>query len=166
MFMTDSRRSMTPVPGTVFKGEVQVWSSVEVGIHMPLFHAAFKVIDRGGERTRCLITPSLHDLDPSGLIECDGAVLESITLMSPPWLNGTKNWRMDALSEVRECNDDSVEGTGVYFVLCDGTVLMDEPLSIEARNDSKSVFFFTPPESIETTRHFSRIACEATSRSN
>ncbi len=31
MFMTDSRRSMTPVPGTVFKGEVQVWSSVEVG---------------------------------------------------------------------------------------------------------------------------------------
>lgn len=94
----------------------QGWHFVQQQIMSPWFHTTIARCEDGFEILDVVFLDSLQALTSIlGLMEM-GAQVKSVQLVSPGWLNGAGDWRMETLREVAQNQD----GTSIRYTLLDG----------------------------------------------
>lgn len=111
--------------GQLLGSGVKAWSCVVQSIHKEWLHVGRSL--REGENTvsECVLLPNVEALKRL-LDACDDKMwITSVRVVSPGYLNGSADYRMDQLAEIRRI--DGGAGSKPYiYVLCDGTVFPTE----------------------------------------
>jgi hypothetical protein len=82
----------------------------------PWFHTTIARYEDGLEIYDVVFVDSLQTLTSILDLTDLGVLVKSIQLVSPGWLNGTGDWRMEKLLEVTQSQD----GTSLRYTLQDG----------------------------------------------
>ena len=105
MFATNDVGEINVPSGLAEEGE-RLWQYVIQRIPMPWFHIEYKVA--GPEDlnfARIMFTPYLPHIEQLNKMS-DTSVVR-VSLMSPPSMNGTDDWKLESLAEVWETKDDT-----------------------------------------------------------
>jgi hypothetical protein len=111
--------------GQLLGSGVKAWSCVVQPMHKEWLHVGRSL--REGEDTvsECVLLPNVEAL--KRLLEAcnDKMWITSVRVVSPGYLNGSADYRMDQLAEIRRIDGDAGSRPYIY-VLCDGTVFPNE----------------------------------------
>lgn len=137
-----SNRDALAMPEELLPPGNAVFTGIEIPLHLAMFLAEYSFLhetDGGPLSTRYLVGGLEKLADPS--IECGEATLERVTLMSPPYLNGTGDWKTDVLAWADEAEDPNGCQVELYG-LADGRLLWHNPrgLRISALKNRQRVF--------------------------
>ncbi|MBB6157645.1 hypothetical protein HDC30_004896 [Pseudomonas sp. JAI115] len=108
----------------------QGWHFVQKHLMSPWFHTTIARCEEGLEVYDVLFVGNLEALVSVLAPREKECQVKSVQLVSPGWLNGTGDWRMEMLAEVAQSQD----GTSLQFTLRDGrhyflpSVQSDTPL--------------------------------------
>jgi hypothetical protein len=94
----------------------QGWHFVQQHLMSPWFHTTIARYEDGLEFYDVVFVDSLQTLTSILDLTELGVQVKSVQLVSPGWLNGTGDWRMEKLLEVAQSQD----GTSRRFTLQDG----------------------------------------------
>lgn len=92
----------------LYGGEAQLWSIVEHSLHSPWFYVS--VLEGHPGQTLCtmLMVQEVPVLEALLAQQSETMKIESVQLVTPSYLNNTKSWLMEELSElVQLCGADS-----------------------------------------------------------
>lgn len=94
----------------------QGWHFVQPHLMSPWFHTTIARFEDGLEIRDVVFVDSLQSLTSILELAEAGVQVKSVQLVSPGWLNGAGDWRMEVLMEVAQSRD----GTSLRFTLQDG----------------------------------------------
>ncbi|KAI3494600.1 hypothetical protein L1887_40578 [Cichorium endivia] len=94
----------------------QGWHFVQQHLMSPWFHTTIARYEDGLEIHDVVFVDSLQTLTSILELTEIGVQVKSVQLVSPGWLNGAGDWRMDLLLEVAQSQD----GTSLRYTLQDG----------------------------------------------
>jgi len=151
MFLT-TPSNRHPIKSALAGHGCDVWTQISLTMNFPWYCLTSSYVhgmDAGLEQTRLLS-------DPVQVGELLGAVqddiqVDQLLLVSPPRLNGTRNWQMEPLSEVWR-GRPSENGFFIYvYVLNDGRRYISSPDSLDERTlqDLKQIIHFCPRDGID-----------------
>ncbi|MBD0683530.1 MULTISPECIES: hypothetical protein [unclassified Pseudomonas] len=115
MFITTRQAEVTG-PLTILEPGHQGWHFVQQHLMTPWFHTTIARCEDGLEIHDVVFVDSLQTL--TSLLELTeiGVQVKSVHLVSPGWLNGAGDWRMEMLLKVARSQD----GTSLRYTLEDG----------------------------------------------
>ena len=115
MFITSRQAEVNDSKALIEPG-YQGWHFVQPHLISPWFHVSITRYKDGMEFHDVLFVDSMQTL--SSILELSeiGVQVKSVQLVSPGWLNGDGDWRMDMLREVARSRD----GTSLRYTLQDG----------------------------------------------
>ena len=120
MFLTFDHAEV-PV-GSLLKGG-RTWRYVEYLTSFPYFHVSALDLDDDGARLATLLVYTVHDLLDLAAAESNGWQIQHVQLVSPGHLNGSGEWRMDALRRIEEA--EVSRGTSYAYSLNSGATYFD-----------------------------------------
>jgi hypothetical protein len=94
----------------------QRWTVTEMPVDLPWFLVTFRHVESidgsdAFEITRTVLLSDLKDLEPWAHLETEGSLhLESVQVITPGYVNGTHDWKMDPLKAVWTAEEPSVAG--------------------------------------------------------
>lgn len=115
MFITDKQAEMKGSHAMLEPGH-QGWHFVQQHLISPWFHTTIARWEDGQEFHDVVFVASLQALTSILELTEMGVQVRSVRLVSPGWLNGAGDWRMETLLEVAR-NED---GTSLRYTLQDG----------------------------------------------
>lgn len=128
----------------------QYWQYVEQTTHCPWFYV--KVGRQQGTEalTSMVLIPSISALEQ--LLNEQGADiwLLDVQLVSPAYLNGSNEWKMERLLEVRETVDDISSGAAYVYSLEGGHIYTEDLGSGRPDSQSPRIIFSATPSSRRT----------------
>ncbi|MBD8741254.1 hypothetical protein IFR41_17120 [Pseudomonas fluorescens] len=128
----------------------QYWQYVEQTTHCPWFYV--KVGRQQGTEalTSMVLIPSISALEQ--LLNEQGADiwLLDVQLVSPAYLNGSNEWKMERLLEVRETVDDISSGAAYVYSLEGGHIYTEDLGSGRPDLQSPRIIFSATPSSRRT----------------
>ncbi|WLI13889.1 MULTISPECIES: hypothetical protein [Pseudomonas] len=115
MFITNRQAEVKGSQALLEPGH-QGWHFVQQHLMSPWFHTTIVRCEDGLEIHDVVFVDSLQALTSILELTEAGVQVRSVQLVSPGWLNGTGDWRMDTLLEVAQSQD----GTSLRYTLHDG----------------------------------------------
>lgn len=94
----------------------QGWHFVQQHLMSPWFHTTIARCEEGLEICDVLFVDTLEALMSILELRENGCQVKAVQLVSPGWLNGSGDWRMEVLAEMAQSQD----GTSLQFTLQDG----------------------------------------------
>ncbi len=94
----------------------QGWHFVQQHLMSPWFHTTISRYEEGLELQDVVFVDNLQGLISILELREIGQQVKSVQLVSPGWLNGAGDWRMEMLVEVSQSQD----GTSLRYTLQDG----------------------------------------------
>lgn len=136
-----SRHDQMEYPPQLQEMGVSAFTGVELRLKIPLFMGEYYFLDEHGDPygTRYLTVNAEKLAEPN--IEYPNAKLLSVKLLTPPYINGTTEWKLDALAWF----DEAEEPGGCHvelFGLKDGRVLWhnSDGIGLDALQNRQRVF--------------------------
>ncbi|WP_212631995.1 hypothetical protein [Pseudomonas sp. KB-10] len=120
MFLTLDHAEI-PV-GALLKG-VHTWRYVEYLASFPYFHVTALDVDDDRTRPTTLLVYTVHDLLDLAAAESQGWEIQSVQLVSPGRMNGTGEWQMEKLREIKGI--ELARGTSYAYLLYSGATYFD-----------------------------------------
>lgn len=115
MFITNRQAEVNGSQAMLEPGH-QGWHFVQQQLMSPWFHTTIARCEDGLEIHDVVFVDSLQTLTSILELSEIGVQVKSVQLVSPGWLNGAGDWRMDMLLEVARSQD----GTSLRYTLQDG----------------------------------------------
>lgn len=115
MFITNRQAEVIGSQATLEPGH-QGWHFVQQQLISPWFHITIAKCVDGAEFHELVFVDSLQALASILDLSEIGVQVKSLRLVSPGWLNGTGDWRMDTLQRVARSRD----GTSLRYTLKSG----------------------------------------------
>jgi hypothetical protein len=115
MFITNQQAAVNGSQAMLEPGH-QGWHFVQPHLMSPWFHVAIARREDGLEMLDAVFVDSLQALTSILDLPETGGQVKSVQLVSPGWLNGSDDWRMEMLLEVTRSQD----GTSLRYTLHDG----------------------------------------------
>ena len=119
----------------VIGGDLQVWRDAHLDVEYPYFMVIYSARETNVRvRQTCLIWQMENLISLCNQIESDPETeLIRVCLLSPPWMNGSKIWRIDQINEIwKTTNLDS--RIGLCYILEDSTRLFDSKIELNPEN--------------------------------
>ncbi|RAI71904.1 hypothetical protein DOZ80_08710 [Pseudomonas fluorescens] len=115
MFITNRQAEVTGSVSMLEPGH-QGWHFVQKHQMTPWFHTTIARCEDGLEIHDVMFVDSVQTLTSILELAGIGVQVKAVHLVSPGWINGTDDWRMDMLLEVAKSQD----GTSLRYTLKDG----------------------------------------------
>lgn len=104
MFLTPNQAEIKTHPALTGPG-YQRWHLVLRPLMLPWFHAVLARKENEFETQEVVLIDNVQGLESVLAMSADGARIKALQLMSPGWLNGSQEWRMEDLTEVAISKD-------------------------------------------------------------
>lgn len=119
MFQTASY-SRHPVMSVLAGDEMHVWSQVSLILNRAWFYSTYEVHTPDSSMIDTILLSSINQVIE--LLQKNGSeiTVRQLMLVSPNYLNHTKSWQMEPLSEIWECQIGTEQCISYTYVLADG----------------------------------------------
>jgi hypothetical protein len=109
------------IPRPAFLGEdVQLWSYIEHGLHVPWFYVRLVHLEDGLQMSHMLMLSKVETLQSVLTEKTSTAWVEDVQLVSPSYVNKSDRWLMEPLLELTEVgNGPGTAKSYIYRVLGD-----------------------------------------------